>query len=90
MSRWRGSDASLAAGHQRYAVNHGAKVINMSVGGPTGSPARCDQALQDGVAYALEHDVVVVASAGNVLPHLGEQRRRRRQPPAPGCSPSAR
>jgi type VII secretion-associated serine protease mycosin len=59
-----GSDATLAAGI-RYAVGHGAQVINMSLGSVTSSPSGCDPVMQDGVAYALEHNVVVVASAGN-------------------------
>jgi type VII secretion-associated serine protease mycosin len=59
-----GSDATIAAG-LRYAVDHGAQVINMSLGSVTSSPAGCDPVMQDGVAYALEHNVVVVASAGN-------------------------
>lgn len=45
----------------RYAVDHGAKVINISqvVGGP------CPDDLQEAVSYAIEHDVVIVAGAGN-------------------------
>ncbi|MBN1218655.1 MAG: S8 family serine peptidase [Anaerolineae bacterium] len=43
-----------------YAVDQGAKVINMSLTGSNGS-----QALQDGVRYASERGVVVVAAAGN-------------------------
>ena len=62
-TRWA-TDASVAAG-LRYAVDHGAKVINMSVGGSTLIGPACTQVMQDGVAYALEHDAVVVASAGN-------------------------
>ena len=44
-----------------YAVDHGAKVINISqaVDGP------CPADLQEAVGYAIEHDVVVVAGAGN-------------------------
>jgi hypothetical protein len=45
----------------RYAVDHDAQVINISQGvdGP------CPDDLQRAVGYAIEHDVVVVASAGN-------------------------
>jgi hypothetical protein len=59
-----GSDVTIAAGI-RYAVGRGVQVINMSLGSVTSSPAGCDPVLQDAVAYALEHNVVVVASAGN-------------------------
>jgi type VII secretion-associated serine protease mycosin len=45
----------------RYAVDHGAKVINIS----RGAPATCPPATQDAVSYALQHDVVVLAAAGN-------------------------
>ncbi|MFC8094754.1 type VII secretion-associated serine protease mycosin [Streptomyces sp. NPDC057301] len=46
----------------RYAVDHGAKVINLSFGNDGG------KTLSDGreaISYAQAHDVVVVASAGN-------------------------
>src|SRR5579875_1206649 len=59
-----GTPQTIAAGI-RFAVNHGARVINMSFGGPTPTPYRCDGAEQDAVAYALQHNVVVVAAAGN-------------------------
>jgi subtilisin family serine protease len=56
--------ATAAAGI-RYAVTHGARVIDMPFGIGQASPARCDPALQAAVAYALGHDVVLVASSGN-------------------------
>jgi type VII secretion-associated serine protease mycosin len=45
----------------RWAVDHGAKVINMSLGS-TGASAADEQAA---IAYALAKDVVLVAAAGN-------------------------
>lgn len=46
-----------------YAAAHGADVINMSLGGPAGDE---DALLAQAVADAgIEHDVVVVAAAGN-------------------------
>jgi len=43
-----------------YSVDHGAKVINLSMGGTTGSTV-----LQDAVDYAANHGVVVSCAAGN-------------------------
>lgn len=43
-----------------WATDRGAKVINMSLGGPSGSST-----LQSAVTYAAQRDVVLVASAGN-------------------------
>lgn len=45
----------------RWAVDHGAKVINLSTGAPT-----IDRTAEDAVRYALDHDVVVIAGSGNV------------------------
>ena len=43
-----------------WATNHGANVINMSLGSP-----QYDKVLADAVTYAQNHGVLVVASAGN-------------------------
>jgi type VII secretion-associated serine protease mycosin len=45
----------------RWAVDHGAKVINISSGGP-----QIERTAEDAVRYALDHDVVVIAGSGNV------------------------
>jgi type VII secretion-associated serine protease mycosin len=44
----------------RYAVKHGAEVINMSLGG-----TQATRSVRGAVAYAIAHNVVVVAAAGN-------------------------
>ncbi len=49
----------LAAGVV-WAVDQGATVINLSLGGPTSDPLE-----RDAVAYAQRHGAVVVAAAGN-------------------------
>lgn len=54
-----GSHAAIANAIY-WATDNGAKVINLSLGGSTGS-----QTLSDAVHYAATHDVVIVASAGN-------------------------
>lgn len=54
-----GSTASFVAGIN-YAVQAGAKIINLSASGATDSPA-----LEDALANAEAHGVLVVAAAGN-------------------------
>ncbi|NNF95608.1 MAG: S8 family serine peptidase [Halobacteria archaeon] len=44
-----------------FAVDNGAKVINMSLG----FQGAFDQALSNAISYARDHDVVVVVAAGN-------------------------
>lgn len=44
----------------RYAVSHGAEVINMSLGSNVAT-----RDMRTALAYAISHNVVVVASAGN-------------------------
>lgn len=43
-----------------YAADHGARIVNMSLGGSSSS-----QTLQDSVNYAEQRGVIVVAAAGN-------------------------
>lgn len=57
--------AAIAKGIE-YAVNHGARVINVSLGEPVPSATSCDPVLQDAVAYALARGVVVVAGSGDI------------------------
>lgn len=57
--RGTGSSADIAAGI-RWAVDHGARVINMSLGGPVDTFVE-----RDAVAYAVAHGVVVCAAMGN-------------------------
>ena len=54
-----GPTSTIAAGIV-WAVSHGARVINLSLGG-----AGTTQALQDAVAFAASKGVVVLAAAGN-------------------------
>ncbi|RFU68318.1 peptidase S8 [Peribacillus saganii] len=56
---WGASDYSIAQGIL-YAVEKGADVINMSIGGPFSSPM-----IEDAVKNAIDKGVVVVAAAGN-------------------------
>jgi len=54
-----GSHSNIAAG-VRWAVDHGADVINMSIAGMSSTTL-----LQNAVAYAIRKGAVVVAAAGN-------------------------
>jgi len=54
----RGANRDIAAGI-RYAVDNGADIINLSIGGARNSDIR------SAIEYASEHDVLVVAAAGN-------------------------
>ena len=49
----------------KYAVNHGAQVISMSLGGEESDAGDDSSAEADAIRYALAHNVVVVAAAGN-------------------------
>jgi subtilisin family serine protease len=57
--RGTGSAVDIAAGI-RWAVDHGAQVINLSLGGYADTFVE-----RDAVAYAVAHGVVVVAAMGN-------------------------
>ncbi|GIF58089.1 hypothetical protein Air01nite_41840 [Asanoa iriomotensis] len=59
----RYDDAMIVARAVRWAVDSGAKVVNLSLGGSGTSPA-----LAAALDYAFARDVVVVACTGNVLP----------------------
>lgn len=54
-----GDDGTIASGIV-YAAARGARVINLSLGGP-----RHSQVLHEAIRYALDHDAVVVAASGN-------------------------
>jgi serine protease len=56
-----GTDDTLARGI-RYAVDNGAKVINMSLGRTGGGPARV---VEDAIRYAVSHGTFVAVAAGN-------------------------
>ncbi|HEY6361366.1 MAG TPA: S8 family serine peptidase [Vicinamibacterales bacterium] len=59
-SPFRGTDDVVARG-VRYAVDNGAKVLNMSIG-RTGPPA---PVMQEAIQYAVAQGAFVVAAAGN-------------------------
>jgi thermitase len=55
----RGTTAAVATGI-RYAVDNGARIVNLSLAGPTSTPD-----LESAVSYARAHGVLIVAAAGN-------------------------
>lgn len=55
----RGNTTDVARGI-RYAVDNGARIVNLSLAGPSSTPD-----LQDAVAYAQARGVLIVAAAGN-------------------------
>jgi serine protease len=58
-------DASTIAKGVRFAVNHGARVVNLSLEFPTGIGASDIPELISALRYAARRGVVVVAAAGN-------------------------
>jgi subtilisin family serine protease len=57
--RGHGDDATIAAGI-RFAVDRGARIISMSLGGPEDT-----RVMREAIAYARERGVLVVAASGN-------------------------
>ena len=49
----------------RYAADHGAKVISMSISGAWSGDPPCPDIVEDAVVYATARDAVLVAAAGN-------------------------
>lgn len=50
----------------RFAVDHGAKVINISEGVTSETMKdHCEPRIQEAIGYAIDHDVVIVASSGD-------------------------
>jgi serine protease len=55
-----GGSVAVVAEAIKYAADKGAKVINLSLGGPGEAPV-----LRDAIAYAVEHGAFVAIAAGN-------------------------
>jgi len=68
MSNGTGDISDLAAGIV-WAADHGADIINMSLGGP-GFGA--DMTLGNAIKYAYEKGVLIVSAAGNDLAEVGQ------------------
>ncbi len=58
-----GTDADIAAGII-WAVDAGARIINLSLGGPL-EGAEPPRVLEDAIDYAYGHDCLVIAASGN-------------------------
>jgi subtilisin family serine protease len=54
----------------KWVVDHGARVVNLSVEADSGVTALSGQSLSEGVAYAWDHGAVAVVAAGNATPSL--------------------
>lgn len=65
-SNGQGDDMDIAVGI-RWAVDHGAKIINLSLGSPLNSNGTYDDSgvVDDAVKYAHSKGVLLVAAAGN-------------------------
>jgi subtilisin family serine protease len=57
--RGQGDDATIASGI-RWAIDQGARIISMSLGGTDDT-----QVMRDAVAYARDHNVLIIAASGN-------------------------
>ncbi|GAA4850753.1 S8 family serine peptidase [Kitasatospora terrestris] len=58
LSDFKGEPGQLAAAI-RYSVDHGAKIINMSISGES------DKGVRDAISYAVSRDVVLIGASGN-------------------------
>lgn len=59
-----GSDDDVVQGI-KWAVDNGAEVMNLSLGSSSNNQVQASGIICDAIEYAVEHDVVVLASAGN-------------------------
>ena len=62
LDEWGSGNVADIADAIRYAADHGAKIINMSLGGPFPN-----KVMQDACAYARDKGVLVVCAAGNSM-----------------------
>ncbi|WP_169513817.1 S8 family serine peptidase [Actinomadura flavalba] len=49
----------------RWLADKNVKIINLSIGDPSGRDTGCSMDLQEAIDYALDKDIVVVAASGN-------------------------